>query len=145
MMIFKDSIEIKTTPDKIFKWLTNLDKHYQEWHHDHVKYVKETGSFDEGDIVYYEEYYLGKLYEARSKITKIEKNKKIELKPLFPMSIVCSKHSFIIEPRGKSCILTATASFRFGWLISKLAKNRLEAIKIHIKEEGENLKMLLGG
>ena len=34
-------------------------------------------------------------------------------------------------------------SFRFGWLFSKLAKNRVEAIKKHMKEEGENLKILL--
>ncbi len=144
-MILKNSIEIKTTPDKIFKFLTNLDKHYQEWHPDHVKYVKETGGVNEGDIVYYEEYYQGKLYKARSKITKVEINKIIELKPLFPMSIVCKRHSFIIEPKGEGCVFTATASFRFGWLISKLAKSRLEAVKTHIKEEGENLKRLLEG
>ena len=34
-------------------------------------------------------------------------------------------------------------SFRFAKLFSKLAKNRVEAIKKHIKEEGENLKRLL--
>ncbi|MFZ2071742.1 MAG: hypothetical protein WAV32_09165 [Halobacteriota archaeon] len=34
-------------------------------------------------------------------------------------------------------------SFRFGWLFSKFARNRVEAIKRHMKEEGENIKILL--
>ena len=76
-------------------------------------------------------------------ISKIEKNKRIEYKLLFPMSIICPKGSFIIESKGDSSIFTATLSFRFGWFLSKLAKNRVEAIRTHMKEEGENLKRLL--
>jgi len=142
-MIIKDSIEIKTTPEKIFDWFKNIDKHYKEWHPDHVKWVNETGGLDEGDIVYYEEYLHGKLHKIRSKITKIEENKRIEFKNLFPISILSPKGSFIIEPRGESCIFTATLSIRFGWLLSKIAKSRLDAGKKHIKEEGGNLKRLL--
>ena len=143
MIILKDSIEIKTTPDKIFKWLKNLDEHYKKWHPDHVKWINETGGLDEGDVVYYEEYLHGELHKIRSKITKIEENKRIEFRNLFPISIICPKGSFIIEPKGESCIFTTTLSFRFAKLFSKLAKNRIDAIKTHMKEEGENLKRFL--
>jgi hypothetical protein len=143
MITLKDSIEIKTTPEKIFEWFRNLDKHYRSWHPDHVKWVNETGGLNEGDIVYYEEYIHGKLHKIRSKITKAEENKRIQFKNLFPMSILSPKGSFIIDSRGESCIFTATLSIRFGWLLSKLAKSRLGAGKKHIKEEGENLKRLL--
>ena len=143
MIILKDSIEIKTTPDKIFRWLKNLDEHYKEWHPDHVKWINETGGLDEGDVVYYEEYLHGELHKIRSKITKVEENKRIEFKNLFPVSIICPKGSFILKSREKSCIFTATLSFRFAKLFLKLAKNRIDAIKTHMKEEGENLKNLL--
>jgi hypothetical protein len=143
MITLEDSIEIKTTPEKIFEWLKSLDKHYRNWHPDHVKWVNETGGLDEGDIVYYEEYIHGKLHKIRSKITKTEENKRIQFKNLFPKSILFPKGSFIIEPGGKSCIFTATLSIRFGWLLSKLAKSKFEAGKRHIKEEGKNLKRLL--
>jgi hypothetical protein len=143
MITLKDSIEITTTPDNIFKWLKNLDKHYKEWHPDHVKWINETGGLDEGDIVYYEEYLHGELHKIRSKIMKVEKNKRIEFRNLFPISIICPKGSFIVEPGEETCIFTATLSFRFGNLFSKLAKSRVEALKKHIREEGENLKRLL--
>ena len=143
MITLKDSIEITTTPDNIFKWLKNLDKHYKEWHPDHVKWINETGGLDEGDIVYYEEYLHGELHKIRSKIMKVEKNKRIEFRNLFPISIICPKGSFIVDPGEETCIFTATLSFRFGNLFSKLAKSRVEALKKHIREEGENLKRLL--
>ena len=143
MITLKDSIEINTTSDKIFNWLKNLDKHYKEWHPDHVKWINETGSLEEGDIVYYEEYLHGNLHKVRSRITKVENNNRIEFENLFPVSIICPKGSFIIESRGKSCIFTATLSIRFYWLFSKLVQNRIEAIRKHVKQEGENLKRLL--
>ena len=143
MVTLKHSIEIKTTPDKIFEWLKNLDQHYREWHPDHIRWINITGRLDEGDTSYYEEYLHGKLHKIKFKITKVEENKRIEFKNLFPMSIICPKGSYILEPREESTIFTATLSFRFAWLFSKLAKNRVEAIKTHMKEEGENLKKLL--
>ena len=143
MAVLKDSIEIKTTPDKIFKWLKNLDKHYKEWHPDHVKWINLTGSLDKGDIFYSEEHLHGKLHKLKGKITKIEENKRVEYKFLFPTPIICPKGSFIIELKGESSIFTAILSFRFGWLFSKLAKKMVKAIKTHMGEEGENLKKLL--
>jgi hypothetical protein len=143
MITLKDSIEIKITPEKIEEWFKGLDKHYLEWHPDHFKFVKVTGGMDEDDIFYFEEYLHGKLHRTRSKITKIEKNKSIEYKNLFPTSIICPKGSFILEPKGESCIFTATVSLRFGWFISKLAKNRLKAVRQHMVEEGQNLKEII--
>jgi len=82
------------------------------------------------------------LHKIRFKITKVEENERIEFINLFPVSIISPKGSFIVELKGESCIFTTTLSFRFGWLLSKFAKNEVEDIKIHMKEEGENLKRL---
>ena len=146
MITLKDSIKIKTTPEKIFDFFVHFEENYLAWHPDHVKCRWLEGEpFEEGSILYIEEYLHGKLHKMKFLGTKVELNRKIEYKLLFPTSIICPKGSFIIEPKGKTCIFTATLSFRFGWLFSKLAKNRVGAVKKHMKEEGENLKRLLGG
>jgi hypothetical protein len=143
MVTIKDSIEIKTTGDRIFDFLINLDKHYQEWHPDHIKCFYESGKAEKGALVYYEEYLHGELHKIRSKIVNIVANKKIEFKNSFPFSLICPKGSFIIEQKGESSILTATLSFRFGKMLLKFAKDRYESLKKHMDEEGKNIKRLL--
>jgi hypothetical protein len=84
----------------------------------------------------------GESHGMRFLTTQLEPNRKIEYKLLFPTSIICPGGSFIIEPRGESCIFTATLSFRMGWLFSTFAKDRVDAIKRHMREEGEGLKRI---
>lgn len=144
MITLKDSIEIKTTPEKIFEWFLHFEENFHAWHPDHIECRWLKGKpFEEGSILYVEEYLHGKPHKMKFLGTKVEPNRKIEYKLLFPISIICPKGSFSIEPKGESCIFTATLSFRFGWLFSRFAKDRVEAIKKHMKEEGENLKRLL--
>ncbi len=144
-MIVRNSIEIRTSPEKVGEWLTNLDKHYKEWHPDHVRWVKVTGGVDVGDVVYIEEYIAGRLVKARSKVTKIEKIDKkfmMELSPLgFLAWITGQKGLFSAEAKGNTCIYTSVLSVqRFGWLIPK---SFVEAMKKHAKEESETLKKML--
>ncbi|UCG70401.1 MAG: SRPBCC family protein [Thermoplasmata archaeon] len=143
MMTLTDSIEIKVKPEIVFKWFKNIDRYYKEWHPDHVKWVNETGGFKVGAICYAEEYLCGELEKLRAKYIEIEKNKKIVYKMLFPTSIICTKGSFIIEPKNGNSIFTATLTFRGGKILSKLFRSRIEEIKKHQKEEGENLKIIL--
>ena len=145
MITLRDSIEIKTTPEKIFDFFVHFEENYLAWHPDHVKSYWIGKPAKEGSILYCEEYLHGKLHRMKFRITKVELNRKIVYKLSFPMPVIYPKGSFIIEPRGKSCIFTATLSFRFGRLFSKLTKDRVEAVKKHMKEEGENLKRLLEG
>ena len=148
MTTLKDSIEIKATPEKVFEWLLQRFKDkeaYQAWHPDHVdvRWIKGE-PLQEGSIVYAEEYLHGELHKLKFLITKVVPNKEIEYKPLFPLSIFAPGNTFLIEPKGRnSCIFTAISRFRAGPLFKKLAKNRIEATKQHIKEEGENLKRAL--
>ncbi len=147
MITLRDSIEIRTSPEKVFNGLIKVfssQEYFKKWHKDHVKCSWIKGqSFVVGSILYVEEYLHGELHKMKFLGTKKELNRKIEYKLLFPMSIVCPKGSFIIEPTERSAIFTATLSFRFGLLFQKLAKSRVEAIIKHMKEEGQNLKNIL--
>jgi hypothetical protein len=83
------------------------------------------------------------LHKLKGKTFKVELNRRIDYKFSFPASLIMPKGSFIIEQQNDHSIFTATLSFRLGWLLSKLAKSRVAALKQHMREEGENLKQLL--
>ena len=147
MITLKHSIEIKATPDKVFAWLTGIkDKEtYRAWHPDHVEFIWLKGeSFQEGSIVYCEEYLHGELHKLKFQVTKQVRDRLIEYRPLFPWSLFAPGNQFILEPSGHdSCVFTATGSLRAGPLFRKLGKRRLDATWQHMKEEGENLKRIL--
>ncbi len=95
-----------------------------------------------GSILCCEEYLHGELHTMKFRLTQVEPTR-IEYKVLFPMSLICSNGSFLIESRGDSCIFTATLSFRLGAVLSIFFKERVTSLRIHMKEEGENLKQLI--
>jgi hypothetical protein len=53
----------------------------------------------------------------------------------------------IIEQKEKSCIFTASGTYRVGKLgkifFKRAIANGLSSVKKHMKEEGENLKLIL--
>jgi len=151
-VILTDSIRIKTTPDKIFNFLTSIvdDQSYRTWHEDdHVSFKFLKGEkWAEESVIYAEEYIHGKLHKLKFKITKVEPSRKIEYVPVsrflrryFP------KNEFIIEQEEESCLFIASGTYRIGWIaktfFKKAIKDGLNSVKKHMREEGENLKNIL--
>jgi hypothetical protein len=149
-----DSIEIKTTPEKVFNFLIHItdDKSYRIWHpEDHIALRWLKGKpWEEGSEVYAEEYIHGKLHKLKFIVTKVVSSKEIEyvpsswfLRKIFP------KNTFYIEPKEDTCIFTASGTYRVGWIVRTFAENKLNiglsSVKKHMKEEGENLKRILEG
>jgi len=149
-----DSVEIKTTPEKIFDFFVQLvdDESYRIWHpEDHVAFRWLKGRpWEESSEVYAEEYIHGKLHKLKFIVTKVVTNREIEyipssrfLRRYFP------KNMFYIEPKEETCIFTASGTYRVGWIVRTFAKNKLEhglsSVRKHMKEEGENLKRILEG
>lgn len=147
MITLRDTVEIGTTPERVFAGLVKVfssEEHFKKWHRDHIKCQWLRGKpFEVGSILYVEEYLHGKSHKMKFLGTNVESNRRIEYRLLFPTSIFCPKGSFLVELEGESCILTAILYVRLGWFLSIVAKGRVEAIKKHMKEEGENLKRLL--
>jgi hypothetical protein len=147
-----DSIEIKTTPEKVFNFFFHLvdDETYRAWHpDDHVAFRWIKGRpWEEGSVGYAEEYIHGKLHKLKFVITKLIPNRLIEYAPTsWFLRIYFPKNRFTVEPKQGACIFTAQGTIRVGWLIRILAKKRLErglsSVRKHMKEEGENLKRIL--
>ncbi|MFC1512162.1 SRPBCC domain-containing protein [Candidatus Latescibacterota bacterium] len=119
-VILTDSIEIRTTPEKIFDFFVKIvdDKSYHAWHpDDHVTFRWIKGQpWEEGSVVYAEEYMHGKLHKLKFVISKIIPNRRIEYTPLSRLlRIYFPKNTFSIEPKGDICVFTASGCYRVGW------------------------------
>lgn len=151
-VILRESIEIKTTPEKIFDFFAHLvdDESYRAWHpEDHIALHWSKGNpWEEGSVVYAEEYVHGKRHKLKFVVTKVVPNRKIEFAPLSRfLRIYFPKNTFTIEPKGDTCIFTALGWLRVGKLVKIFARDKLEkglsSVRKHMKEEGENLKRIL--
>lgn len=151
-VILKDTIEIETTDEKVFNFLTSIvdDDGYRAWHEkDHVSFRWLKGNpWAEGSVLYAEEYIHGKLHKLKFKIIKIIPNKRIEYTPTSPfLRRFFPKNEFIIEGKGDYCLFTASGTYRVGKLgkilFKRAIENSLSSVRKHMREEGENLKAIL--
>ena len=144
------SIEIQTTPEKIWNFLKNPEN-YTIWHpQDHIKVIWTEGKpFEVGSKFYSEQRVFGKVQKYNAKIQEIIPNRKIVFTFKFPVSLISPEIEWRIEPKGSNTVFTAISYLRAGYLLKKVFKkgmNKLiEEHNRHVGEEGENLKNLLEG
>ena len=150
--VLTDTIEIKTTPRKIFSFLTSSvdDDSHRAWHQqDHVSFRWLKGQpWKEGSVIYAEVYIHGKLHKLKFKITKIGVSKSIEyLRVSRFIRKFLPKNAFIIEPREESCLFIVSGAYRVGWIgktfFNAAIEKGLASAKQHMKEEGGILKAIL--
>lgn len=150
-IILTHSVEIRTTPEKIFAFFRNLDDaNYRVWHpEDHVSFRWMKGEpWEEGSVLHAEEYLHGKLHKLKFQVTKVVPNRRIEFAPRSRfLRFYFPKNTFEVEPKGDTCVFTASGHLRVGRLAKMLARRKLKqglaSVKKHIQEEGENLKRIL--
>ena len=147
MTTLEHSIEINAEPSKVFDALVKVfssSENFKIWHKDHIVCQWLKGRpLEVGSVVSVEEFLHGKPHKLKFVSTQFEPNERVQFKALFPASIICTGGSFVLQPKDTGCVFRATLSFNAGWLFSVFAKTRVDAIKKHMKEEGENLKVLL--
>jgi len=151
-VFFIDTVEIYTTPEKIFNFLYDIvdDESYRAWHpNDHVTWRWLKGPpWQEGSVGYAEEYFVGKLHKLKFIVNEVVPNKTISYMPFSKyLRRYVPKMGFAVEAKGDSCIFTATIHGRVPLLLKLIAKKRIEkglaSVKQHMREEGENLKFKL--
>lgn len=151
-MVLTDTIEINTTPEKVFQFLTGIvdSEGYQAWHkknHVAFRFIKGS-SWKVGSVMVAEEYIHGKLHKLKFVVTKVVPNEKIEYAPTsWLLRKYFPKNEFTIEAQGEGCRFIASGTYRIGWIGKTLFKKKLEeglsSIQRHMKEEGEHLKRIL--
>jgi hypothetical protein len=144
-MILKDSIHIGARPDAIFRFFEEMERHYRQWHPDHVLYRRVAGrGVNEGNIFYFEEYIAGKLLKKQVVFTRVIPDQHIEFAPTFwLMRLFLPRMLFRIEPEADGCRFTAEIHLRMGPLARRAQRKELEAVREHMRIEGVNLKRIV--
>lgn len=139
-----DSIQIDSPIEPIWRWLADLTEHYTDWHPDHVSARWERGDpYQVGSILEAIEYIGGRREVLRFEMTSVDPPSGFEYRIRGPISMLLPGGSFEITPSDGGSQFQATISYRFGKLTEGLFKNRTEALREHMREEGENLKGLI--
>jgi hypothetical protein len=111
MIILEDSIEIRTTPERILDWFEHLNRNFVLWNQNHKRFVKITGGMEVGDVVRFEQRISGKWYKYNLRICRKEISGTgwtIEAKTSFIAQL-----TFITEKTGDVCIFKHVESFGF--------------------------------
>jgi hypothetical protein len=148
MISLRDSVEIQCTAGQVFSWLKNMPLEYKSWHPDHIACRVIHGSMLEvGSEIECEEYLHGKLHSLRLRISNVVPDKRVE---------------FIIERMGRGAfeVQVNSGSVRFmaeldigvdspifgplfDFTFLRFFHQRIDAMRQHMAEEGNNLKAIL--
>ncbi|MFH0791673.1 MAG: SRPBCC family protein [bacterium] len=150
MFYLEDETIIDASADKVFRFLTNINKLYKQWHpKEHVFCAHIRGPLDKEKSLFHFFEFVGWLpLYLIVRVKRIESGHLIE-DELFPLTSLGSG-GFIIEtisPLQVKLIAYAHIGYNnFGgkildWLIGRLNIKGL-ALR-HMKEEGENIKLFL--
>lgn len=144
-MRLRDSIWIRTTPERIFRFFQNMDSHYLQWHPDHRLFRWEQGmGVRQGVVFYFEEIIGGKRMKKRVHFTRVVENRHLEF--TFTnrlLALVLPRLSFHFEPEGDGTRFDAEIQIRTGPVGAWLNRREFNAVRQHMREEGESLKRIL--
>ena len=149
MILLRDEVRIDATPEQVFDWLAHFQEHYLAWHPDHVecRYLRGSSILEEDAILYIEEYLHGDLHRLKLRATKVIPDSRVEYTAGFGTG-----GAFEVQPREDGVLFTAEITIGLGvpglgsWLdrtMERVLADRIEAMKQHMAEEGENLKRWL--
>ena len=144
-MVERLAVEIRARPEVVFDYLVDYAKHYKEVSEDHIERVVtiKDPDLDHPDVSFYFKQrspITGRVQKVRGKVTKVELNRRIETRFLFPVSVFLSRVVNTLEPQGDVTVYTTYLHYTF---ISRLFKNSVHKVTVHILEEMENTKRLL--
>ncbi len=148
-MTLVHEVNIKTSPDKIWNFLININKNYSSWHpKDHILFQWTNGApFESGSTFYAEQYMMGEKIKYNGKITESMASEKITMTFSFPLSIITEKIEMIIENKGTYATFKHITYLRFKFLSRIIFKKQnirmLNDMDAHITTEGGNMKNIL--
>ena len=148
-MTLLHEVDVKTSTQKIWDFLINIDKNYSAWHPaDHILFQWTKGDpFEKGSRFYAEQYMTGEKVKYTGRITECIPGEKITMKFSFPLSLITEKIEMIIEDHGSYSTFKHVTYMKFKLLSRTLFKKQnikmLHDMDTHIKTEGENMKSIL--
>lgn len=144
-MLLKSSVDIKATPDDVFRFFSEMAEGYTRWHPDHLLFRWEgEQELREGAVFYFEERIAGKLFKKRVRFTHIVPGKLIEFAPTNTIfRLFLPRIAFAIDPSGSGIRVTQTLQIRTGPVGAWLNRREFATVQEHMDEEGANMKTII--
>ena len=150
-VVLKESLEINTTPEKLFSYLTSIvdDASFKTLNADNIRFRWVRGDpWAVGSIALAEKYLHGKPHRFRFIVSRVVPDRHIEYMPTSRlMRMFFPKKEFIIEQTDNGCRLISSATFRIGWIGKKFFRKSIDDglshFRAYLKEEGRNLSKML--
>jgi len=143
-MILEEQTWIDTDPADVFRFFETMEDQYEDWHPDHILFRwREGGELQEDAEAYFEERIGGQLQQKTVVFTRIRPNRYLEFRPTDWTRLLLPSISFSIEPDDCGCTVVQRIKVRTGPIGRFLNRREFEAVRTHMREEGENLKRLL--
>jgi hypothetical protein len=146
MILSETSPIIRTTAEQVFAFFAAMESNYGRWHADHVLFRwLDPPAVKKGVRFYFEERIGGKLLKKTVAFTRIEPGALIEFAPTSRLfRLFLPRISFRIRQANGGIVVTQDIYLRIGPLAARLNRRELDAVRLHMRQEGENMRRLLG-
>jgi hypothetical protein len=144
-MILRETTQLNVSPAAVYQFFETMEANYERWHPDHVAFRWVDGDgLAEGSEAFFEEDIAGKRQQKTVRFTVVVPERHIEFAPTSRLvRLLMPSISFSIEPQQDGCVLTQRIKVRTGPIGARLNRREFDAVRTHMREEGENLKRLL--
>lgn len=145
MILRSVSPGIRADAQSVFDFFAGMESNYLRWHPDHVSFHwLDRPELKPGVRFYFEERIGGKLLKKSVVFTAIDPGSRIEFAPTSRLfRFFLPRITFLISDAGGGVVVTQEIVLRIGPLAAWLNRRELDAVRTHMREEGENLKRLL--
>jgi len=137
-MILEDTEPIAAEPRAVVSFLENMDRHYLDWHPDHVSFDWLDGA--KREHFYFEERIGGWRVRMPMQVERSADRRRAIVRPasrlvrfFFPFM------SFAVTPEGEGCRYTHRIKLRLGPFRPLIERTFLAPLRRHMREEAENL------
>jgi hypothetical protein len=145
MILSETSPMIHAAPQDVFAFFAGMEVNYRRWHPEHVLFRwLDAPAVEQGKRFHFEERIAGKLLKKTVVFTHIEPGSLIEFAPTSRIfRLLLPRISFRITPAGGGLTVTQDIQLRIGPLAAWLNRREFDAVRRHMREEGENLRRML--
>lgn len=144
-MILQDRTTIQAPASRIFDFFDLMEHNYRHWHPDHGHFEwRGKKGVALGNRFYFEETIAGEQQKKEVEFTEVVPNRLLAFAPTNRFfRLFLPRISFEMEETSSGTLFTAQVVVRMGPLAQWMHQDELAAVKRHMREEGENLKMIM--
>lgn len=145
-MRFEDRIEIAAPPGAVWRFFEEMEANYLRWHPDHIAFEWRRGrGLAPGNVFYFEERIAGEVLKKETRFTEIEAPRRIVFTMVNPlMRAFIPRMAFLVDPVPGGSRFTGLIELRFVGPLGRASHRRqFDAVRTHMREEGENLRRLV--